>query len=305
MGNKIKELLGFEENTPYVKKYLFDANITSSIYMSVVVIVLEIWMILRTLIKYVILSDKSRDFTWIVQHFYSYVILLTMGILMLIYAIKYRKNKEGVSKNLGFGLIAAFSVICLGFGIYISGMDYAGGKQILTFLTMELYVTCLLVWKPYVSFIILSATFLFFYNNTIMAQNMEFQTGDKINLFMFWISIFMTSVSIYRQRFDEGSKEERLEAVNEKLEKAAVYDELTGIHNMRYFYENVPEILILSGNKVHDKVFLFLDIENFKNYNDQFGFVKGNKILTTTARLIERPLKERWLRDRQMTVLRY
>ena len=288
MGNKIKELLGFEENTPYVKKYLFDANITSSIYMSVVVIVLEIWMILRTLIKYVILSDKSRDFTWIVQHFYSYVILLTMGILMLIYAIKYRKNKEGVSKNLGFGLIAAFSVICLAFGIYISGLDYAGGKQILTFLTMELYVTCLLVWKPYVSFIILSATFLFFYNNTIMTQNMEFQTGDKINLFMFWISIFMTSVSIYRQRFDEGSKEERLEAVNEKLEKAAVYDELTGIHNMRYFYENVPEILILSGNKVHDKVFLFLDIENFKNYNDQFGFVKGNEILTNTARLIEK-----------------
>lgn len=60
MGNKIKELLGFEENTPYVKKYLFDANITSSIYMSVVVIVLEIWMILRTLIKYVILSE-SRE----------------------------------------------------------------------------------------------------------------------------------------------------------------------------------------------------------------------------------------------------
>ena len=191
---------------------------------------------------------------------------------------------------MGFGLIAAFSVICLGFGIYISGLDYAGGKQILTFLTMELYVTCLLVWKPYVSFIILSATFLFFYNNTIMTQNMEFQTGDKINLFMFWISIFMTSVSIYRQRFDEGSKEERLEAVNEKLEKAAVYDELTGIHNMRYFYENVPEILILSGNKVHDKVFLFLDIENFKNYNDQFGFVKGNEILTNTARLIETEL---------------
>ena len=161
MGNKIKGLLGFEENSPYVKKYLFDANIRSSIYMSVVVIVLEVWMILRTLIKYVILSDKSRDFTWIVQHFYSYVILLTMGILMLIYAVRYEKNRDGVSKNLGFGLIAAFSVICLGFGIYISGLDYAGGKQILTFLTMELYVTCLLVWKPYISFIILSATFLF------------------------------------------------------------------------------------------------------------------------------------------------
>ncbi|MCR5789551.1 MAG: EAL domain-containing protein [Lachnospiraceae bacterium] len=285
MGEKIKELIGLKKNSPYVESYLRNANIKSSIYMSTVVIVLEIWMILRVLIKYIILSDTSRDFAWIVQHMYSYFILLTMGILMLLYAIKYLKTKGKVSKSLGNGLIIAFSAICLGFGIYISVLDYAGSKQILTFLTMELYVTCLLVWKPYVSFIILGFTFELFY---LICSNMtEFQTGDKINLFMFWISILMTSVSIYRQRHDEGTKEERLQQMNAKLEKTAVYDDLTGIHNMQYFYSNVPEILIMAGSKVHSKVFLFLNIENFKNYNDQFGFIKGNELLTKAAHLIE------------------
>ena len=287
MFKRLKEMIGLKKDSPYVSNYLYDANIKSSIYMSVVVIVLETWMILRTLIKYVILSDKSRDFTWIVQHFYSYVILLTMGILMLIYAVKYTKSKGRISKKLGMGLIIAFSAICIGFGIYISSLDYAGGKQILTFLTMELYVSCLLVWKPYVSFILLSGTFLFFYNRSILIPDVEFQTGDKINLFMFWVSILMTSISIYRQRYDEGSKEESLNSINDKLEKAAIYDELTGIHNISYFYENVPEILIMAGERVHDKVFLFLDIENFKNYNDQFGFIKGNELLTKVAKLVE------------------
>ncbi|MCR4656431.1 MAG: bifunctional diguanylate cyclase/phosphodiesterase [Lachnospiraceae bacterium] len=287
MGEKIKDRLGLEKNSPYVTNYLYDANIKSSIYMSAIVIGLELWMILRTLIKYVILSDKSRDFTWIVQHFYSYVILLTMGILMLIYAVKYLKSKGQISKKIGTGLIIAFSVICIAFGIYISSLDYAGGKQILTFLTMELYVTCLLVWKPYQSFLILAVTFLLFYNVTLTDPEVVFQDGDKINLFCFWISILMASISIYRQRYDEGIKEESLQQINAKLEKAAVYDALTGVHNMRYFYENVPEILILSGSRVHEKVFMFLDIENFKNYNDQFGFIKGNELLTRTGKLIE------------------
>ncbi len=282
---KIKNYLGIRKNSEYVENYLRNANIKSSIYMSVVIIVLEIWMILRTLIKYVILSDKSRSFTWIVQHFYSYFILLTIAVVMLLYSMKYLKTKGKVNKTQGTILIVVFSAICLIFGVYISVLDYAGGKQILTFLTMELYVTCLLVWKPYVSFIILAFTFETFY--LICSSYTQFGTGDQINLFTFWISVLMASISIYRQRYDQGVKEESLEQINKKLSKAAVYDELTGIHNMNYFFENVPEVLIMAGDKVHDKVFLFLDIENFKNYNDQFGFIKGNELLTKVAKLIE------------------
>ena len=285
MGKKIKSALGIGKSSPYVENYLFNANINSSIYMSVVVIVLEVWMILRTLIKYVILSDKSRDFAWIVSHFYSYVILLTMGIIMLVYAVRFKKSKGQVSRKAGLAIMWLFSAICLIFGIYISSIDYAGGKQILTFLTMELYVTCLLVWKPLMSFVLLSGTFLIFYFYTLAST--EFQTGDKINLFMFWISILMASVSIYHQRLNEGTKEENLEGMNEKLQKTAAFDELTGIHNIDYFYENVPEILIMAGERVHDKVFLFMDVENFKNYNDQFGFIKGNELLTKIAHMIE------------------
>ena len=39
--------LGFEKQSKYVNEYFFRANMRASIYMSVVVIVLEIWMIIR------------------------------------------------------------------------------------------------------------------------------------------------------------------------------------------------------------------------------------------------------------------
>lgn len=39
--------LGFEKNSKYVRDYFFTTNMRASIYMSLVVIVLEVWMIIR------------------------------------------------------------------------------------------------------------------------------------------------------------------------------------------------------------------------------------------------------------------
>ena len=129
MWQKIKDYLGFSKRSSYVNKYFEETNIKASIYMSCVVIALEIWMILRTLIKYVIQSDKTRDFHWIVTHFYSYFLLLTAGVVMLIYAVRYVRKKTQNGK-LGITLIVIFSAICIGFGMYISQVDYSKGHQI-------------------------------------------------------------------------------------------------------------------------------------------------------------------------------
>ena len=48
------DLMGFRRNSKYVRTYLNDANIKSSIYMSFIIIVLEIWMIIRQLNEYIV-----------------------------------------------------------------------------------------------------------------------------------------------------------------------------------------------------------------------------------------------------------
>lgn len=282
MWQKIKEYIGLSKRTPYVSKYFEETNIRASIYMSVVVIVLEIWMILRTLIKYVILSDKTRDFNWIVNHFSSYFLLLSMGVLMLVFAVRYlRKKKQGGKMTTAF--IILFSAVCIGFGINISMQDYAKGHQIITFLTMSLYVSALLIWRPFISFLVSSITFIAFYLITNNAVEGAFYEGDKINYFTFWISLLMVSVSLYRQRLAEAAKDENLEIANKNLEKMAIEDDATGIKNMNFFTENVAEILMDPDTELDKKIFLFLDITNFKTYNDHFGFKKGTEFLKKFA----------------------
>ena len=50
--NLFLDLFGFRRNSKYVKKYFNEANMRSTIYMSFVIIVLEIWLVIRNTNKY-------------------------------------------------------------------------------------------------------------------------------------------------------------------------------------------------------------------------------------------------------------
>ena len=87
----------------------------------------------------------------------------------------------------------------------------------------------------------------------------------------------------YRSKFNdyefcllEAKKDENLIAINERLKKIAVIDDLTGIGNMHQFSPDALDVLSRKDNQIY----LFLNIENFKNYNDQFGYQAGNEYLT-------------------------
>ena len=52
------------------------------------------------------------------------------------------------------------------------------------------------------------------------------------------------------------------------------------------------EVLNDPGVEVSDKIFLFLNIENFKTYNDQFGYQQGNEFLIMLAELISKTFRD-------------
>ena len=49
---RVAEVLGFNKNTKYVNNYIREANVRSAIFMSAVIIILELWLIFRQTQKY-------------------------------------------------------------------------------------------------------------------------------------------------------------------------------------------------------------------------------------------------------------
>ena len=130
--------LGFEKQSKYVRDYFYRTNMRASIYMSMVVIVLEVWMLIR-MTKTIFENNLQSNFKYYFEKYYAnYLVLLASGIIMLIYAIRYLRGKK-IDKGVGLVIKWVFSFVCIYFGVKISLNDYSKGEQILTFLTMELF----------------------------------------------------------------------------------------------------------------------------------------------------------------------
>ncbi len=293
MKEKIIKLLGIDKKTPYVRDYFYATNMRASIYMSVVVVVLEIWMIIRmtrTILN--IPEGQAKPFAYYFQKYYlNYLILLSAGTAMLIFAVRFLKNKND-KPLIGTVIKWIFSFVCIYFGEIISYNDYVKGEQILTFLTMELFVMCLLTWQPLTSFLILSSSYLIFYFRIDMIpppNSTEIGTtlATQLNMFTMYLSTLMFSFANYSQTLLQARKDENLEQLNEHLSRISVQDELTGIHNMVYFRSEAEKMMNYVTTDKENIVFLFFDIENFKSYNEKYGFHEGNVLLKKIAGMIE------------------
>lgn len=75
---------------------------------------------------------------------------------------------------------------------------------------------------------------------------------------------------------------------NAALQKMAITDELTGLHNVRYFRNFLSRILDFSRKQRFPVTLFIFDIDNFKQYNDRFGHQAGDEILRQTAQLMKR-----------------
>lgn len=361
-------IFGFNRLSEYESNYLHDANIRSSSYMGFIVVVIELWMLIRqTYSKIVPKYEAGGDlFRLIIKYTSKYWLFLLMGLGLMLFCLFYQRDKklskgkfitlvvvgtlcilytsvlslevftkpsETVTQTMasimnamlvsvylllfviGASIVAyacfkyfkkknivplehvaiiSFTLICFAFGIFVSYSDFWGGKEIICFLTMVLYVGCLLIYRPYISILVLGTGFYAFYRILLTYQGgLTFKdqdivihgiaekiiSGDTVNYVTFFISLTTICFTIYHGRLNEARK-------SKALEKLAKEDELTGLYNYRYFTELAKDrVSELSGN-MGENIFLFINIHNFKAFNDQRGFEEGDKFLVNIGKSI-------------------
>jgi len=97
---------------------------------------------------------------------------------------------------------------------------------------------------------------------------------------------------IYRLRNVELSREieERKKAQSE-LERIVTLDPLTGLFNRRHFFELTLQELERSRRYNRPLSVIMLDIDHFKQVNDQFGHLVGDRVIVEVARRIQKALR--------------
>lgn len=285
---KVKFFINKNKHSAFVKEYLFLSNARASIYVSSLVAVLEICMLVMMLTG-VIKNSGNYSLQWLVTHTTAYVALLAISVIMLAYAILYLTGKASC-RTAGTVIKILFSASMVAFGLFVSYTSADRGGQVFAFITVIVFVNCILIWNPALSFISLAAIFLAYLY--LQSKLIPITFSIKVNAFTTWLAIFAATLNTHHQKTIEARKDEKLNELNAYLEKKSQIDDLTSLPNMNCFYAKAAERFADEKRNIKDLLLVFMDVENFKNYNEKYGFAAGTKFLKVVADIVSGAFKD-------------
>ena len=89
-----------------------------------------------------------------------------------------------------------------------------------------------------------------------------------------------------------GDRHRELKNAVSQIEELAVTDDLTGLYNRRYLMQVLAQQRALANRGHYGFVVCYLDLDYFKQVNDQYGHAFGDKVLKAFAHLIRNSLRE-------------
>jgi diguanylate cyclase (GGDEF)-like protein len=79
----------------------------------------------------------------------------------------------------------------------------------------------------------------------------------------------------------------------QKFERNATTDALTGLHNRHAMEETFPREVSRCLQNGQPVSLIMIDVDQFKRFNDLFGHVAGDRVLTAVARILQKQFRPR------------
>ncbi len=114
----------------------------------------------------------------------------------------------------------------------------------------------------------------------------EEQLLDDAPLFRQWLDEGIRTVAEMLALFHENIRLYR------QLESQALYDPLTGLFNRHHLFNQLEREVQRAHREKNELALIFIDLDGFKEINDGYGHLVGDRILTEVARLLVDSFRE-------------
>ncbi|GIX40554.1 MAG: hypothetical protein KatS3mg129_0287 [Leptospiraceae bacterium] len=81
-------------------------------------------------------------------------------------------------------------------------------------------------------------------------------------------------------------------SILESYKTMAITDPLTNLYNRRYIIETLNTLLYISERNKGELAILMIDIDNFKNFNDEYGHQIGDEVLKIVAKVLKQSIRK-------------
>lgn len=231
--------------------------------------------------------DSNIQTTWRNGILASHFGLLSALVVLAIVSSRLR-TKTVASRSVHCLQYAAFAV-AMAAAVTIVAVDQLVTSNITPFLTGCIICGGLFIIRPLYALIIYTISYLAYYLAiAFTGESINVLLSNRVNGITAVGLAFGLSVMLWRNNYVTITQRRRIANQQRMLERMAYHDDLTTLHNRRWFDRIVQCELdkLDEQDQDQDSVLVVMDIDHFKLINDTYGHPTGDEVLCQLALIL-------------------
>ncbi|MFA5341590.1 MAG: diguanylate cyclase [Clostridia bacterium] len=220
--------------------------------------------------------------TWITSIFVMRAAIVAVSLTFILFLHNLRKKVIRTGKITFTDILLTFVQLgILLMGCFFAVFMFRNGMLSLSVLLLVFYIASLTCVKnPYY------AGLAFFFSIIVLSIYIDLFVidfsiwyGEFLIAFVFTFLLYVGNIMNYNRHLKLFIKEKEITELSKKLKIMSQTDDLTGVYNRRKITEVIEDYIKIS--KKYNKSFCIaiIDIDHFKNINDEYGHNTGDDIL--------------------------
>ncbi|MBS3972882.1 MAG: GGDEF domain-containing protein [Erysipelotrichia bacterium] len=281
-----------------------DANMSRLFNLSLIVIPISIIHIV--IFEFFIAVNTPEEILWRDGIIFSHATLVALASVLSFVIFFVSNYEENLYKfKIVIQVVSSATIMIL--GVVITSFDQYITSSISPFIIVSMMIALVVLMPPWMSVMMFLSLFGAFYVGiTMFVKDSIVLTSNILNgVTVIGMGIGLSNIMWYyytknvkqrkqieEQNFNLELQKIELEQLNFRLNILASTDSMTQLLNRREF-ENIVNTELNIGNNDFVSSVLIVDIDHFKQLNDQYGHLIGDELLKQFSTLLKAVLRDR------------